>query len=225
MLWKYLTDSWNFFRNHFLAIGFIILPIVVPIEIFTLICYNFDVKEEFEFSNFAIPMIISFIASPIYKIGVIFYIASIISEKNIDTKTLWKLGVKFWWPYIILILLVGLAVIFGFLFLVIPGIIFAIRYAFAEFDLLLNNSKPIDAIRNSWYLTKDYMWVIIGGYIIISLLLFTPYFLIASLTNEGSIAYMVLDTVSNIIFSVLMVLYTIFTFRVYDFSKLQHNKI
>lgn len=224
MLKKSLTDSWSFFKIHAVAISIIILPIVAPIDILTALYQYFFTSEEFLFSEQVIPMAISFIAYPIYTVGVIFYIASVISGENIDTKTLWKLGAKFWLPYIILSILVGVVVIFGFILLVIPGVIFTIRYAFSEFDLLLNQSKPLDAMRNSWDITKEYMWVILGGYVVITIALYVPYYLVASLFDESSISYWVLDTVLNIAYSVLGVLYTIFAFRVYEHAKMQHNQ-
>jgi len=224
MLKKSLTDSWSFFKIHAVAISIIILPIVAPIDILTALYQYFFTSEEFLFSEQVIPMAISFIAYPIYTVGVIFYIASVISGENIGTKNLWKLGAKFWLPYIILSILVGVVVIFGFILLVIPGVIFTIRYAFSEFDLLLNQSKPLDAMRNSWDTTKEYMWVILGGYVVITIALYVPYYLVASLFVESSISYWVLDTVLNIAYSVLGVLYTIFAFRVYEHAKLQHNQ-
>jgi len=224
MLKKSLADSWSFFKIHAVAISIIILPIVAPIDILTALYQYFFTSEEFLFSEQVIPMAISFIAYPIYTVGVIFYIASVISGENIDTKTLWKLGAKFWLPYIILSILVGVVVIFGFILLVIPGVIFTIRYAFSEFDLLLNQSKPLDAMRNSWDITKEYMWVILGGYVVITIALYVPYYLVASLFVESSISYWVLDTVLNIAYSVLGVLYTIFAFRVYEHAKMQHNQ-
>jgi uncharacterized membrane protein len=89
--------------------------------------------------------------------------------------------------------------------------------------LLLNQSKPLDAMKKSWDITKDYMWVILGGYVVITLIFYVPYYLIASFFDEASMAYWLLDTSSNIIYSVLAALYTIFAFRIYEFAKSQHN--
>lgn len=224
MLKKLLTDSWSFFKSHAVAISIIILPIVVPIDVFTALYQYFLTSEEYVLSEQIVPTVIGFIAYPIYTVGVIFYIASIISGETLGTKTLWKLGAKYWLPYLVLSILVGLAVMFGFVLLIIPGIIFAIRYAFSEFDLLLNQSKPLDAMRNSWDATKEYMWVIFGGYVVITLVFYVPYYLVSSLFEESSISYLMLDTASSIVYSVLGVLYTIFAFRVYEFSKSQHNQ-
>ena len=219
MLGKSLTDSWSFFKNHTIALSFIILPIVAPITICNAFYQYFFIGEEFIFSEQYIPMAIDFIAYPIYMIAVIFYISSRISGDKHDTTSLWKLGIKYWQPYIILSIFVSLLVLCGFALLIVPGIILLVRYAFSEFELLLNDKKPLDAMKNSWDATKQYQWVILGGYTLITLALYTPYFMISSLVEEFSISYWVLTTVFDLIISVFSVLYTIFSFRVYEFSR------
>jgi len=128
-------------------------------------------------------------------------------------------------PYAILSFFVGIAITLGLIFLVIPGIIFSVRYAFSEFDLLFNQSKPLDAMRNSWNETKNYIWVILGGYVVITLVFYAPYYLFTLLLDESSVSYWILDTASNIVYSVLGALYTIFTFRVYGLTKLQDKPL
>lgn len=224
MLQKSLIDSWSFFKNHAVAISVIILPIEVPIDVLAALYQYYLVGEKFELTEQFIPIIVGLIAYPIYAVAIVFYIFSVRSGDRIDTKTLWRLGAKFWMPYVIMSIFVGVAVILGLVFLVIPGVILIVRYAFSEFDLLLNQSKPLDAMKNSWDATKNYMWVILGGYAVITFLLYMPYYLIASLFDESSASYLILDTASNIVFSVLGALYTIFAFRVYEFAMLQHNQ-
>lgn len=224
MLKKSLLDSWSFFKNHIVSISLIILPIVAPVDILIAIYDYYFTSEEYLWSEQVIPMIIGFTVYPIYTVGIVFYIASAVSGDYLGTKTLWKLGVKFWLPYILMSIFIGIAVMFGFILLIIPGIIFAIRYAFSEFDLLLNQSKPLDAMSNSWNSTKEYMWVIFGGYAVISIVLFAPYFLVISLFDESSISYWILETALNIIYTVPSVMYTIFAYRVYEIAKMQHNQ-
>ena len=206
MLIQLLTDSWLFFKNHIVAISIIILPIVVPIDIFTALYEYSFAGEEYVFSDHVIPVIIGFIVHPIYSVAVVFYISSIISGEYLDTKSLWGLGLKFWLPYMILTLLVALAFMAGLILLVIPGIILAVRYSFAEFDLLFNQSNPVDAMTNSWNATREYFWVLFGGILIITIALYLPYYLIFSLFDEPSLFSFVLEVVSRIVYSVLVVL-------------------
>jgi len=219
MLEKSLLDSWSFFKNHIIAIAMIVLPIVAPVGIFNSLYLYFTTSEEFVLSEHALPMVIGLIAHPVYSIAIIFYIASVVAGERSDTKSLWNLGIKYWLAYFILSLIIGIAVGFGLMLFIIPGIVLLARCAFAEFDLLLNQSKPFEAISNSWALTKEYMWVILAGYAVITLALYVPYYLISGLFDEATILYWIVDTVLNIGYSVLTVMYTIFAFRVYELAR------
>ncbi|HMB63456.1 MAG TPA: hypothetical protein VKN36_10310 [Eudoraea sp.] len=50
----------------------------------------------------------------------------------------------------------------GFLFLIVPGIIFACRLAFVSFLVMDKNMEPIAAIEKSWEMTRGYGWKIFG---------------------------------------------------------------
>ncbi len=180
-------------------------------------------SEEFVLSVSAFPMFVGFLAYPVYSVGVICYITSVITGDRIDTVTAWKLGIKFWNPYLALTALVGITVMFGLILLIVPGIILSIRYSFSGFDLLLNNSKPIDAMKNSWNGTKDYFWLLLGGYAVITVGLYAPYVLISSSFDDANIPFLVFDTTANLIYAVLGVLNTIFAFRIYDLAREQRN--
>lgn len=224
MFKKSLIDSWSFFKNHIVAISAIVLPIVVPIEIITVLYQYFATSEEFVLSEQIFPMSLWFLTYPMYAVGVVFYMASIVTGELIDTRTLWRLGLKFWAPYFVLTIIITIAVVFGLVLLVIPGIILGVRYSFSEFDLLLNQRKPLEAMKNSWALTKEYMWLLLGGYVVITIAIYVPLFLVSSLFDESSISYFVFDTLSNLAYSVLEILYTIFAFRVYVLAGVQDNQ-
>lgn len=224
MLQSSLTDSWSFFKNNVVTISVIILPIIVPIEIFSSLYQYFFISEDSAYIEQLIPSIISIFAYPIYAVALVLYIASVVFGEKVEPHILWQLGIKFWWKYLVLSTFIGLIVIFGLFLLVIPGVIFAARYAFAEFDLLLNQSNPLDAMKNSWDSTKEYMWVILCGYIIITIALYVPYYLIDFLFDEASISFLVLNTLFNMAYSVLAALYTIFAFRVYELARSKNNQ-
>ena len=224
MLEKSLQDSWSFFRTHVVALSMIILPIAIPVSIFsTLYGYSHSGKEAL-LTDIFVPLIVSSITYPIYTIAVIFYIASIVSGKYLDTTALWRLGFQNWFPYMLLSILVNTLVFFGVILLIIPGVIFAVRCAFAAFELLLNQKKPLDAIESSWHATRDYMWVILGGFLIITIILYLPYLLVYKLISPAGLLYWVWDAISGIIYSVLDVIFIIFAFRIYDFMMSKQSQ-
>lgn len=64
---------------------------------------------------------------------------------------------------IILANLLTFAIIgFGFLFLIIPGIILACRLVFVSYLVMDKNMEPVAAVEKSWEMTKGYGWQIFG---------------------------------------------------------------
>lgn len=223
MIQNLLFDSVRFFRKHYIPIAMIILPIFIPIEIFDAIYSNYVLKEDSGLLEQLPIMFIGLLVSPIYTAGVIFYISSAVAGDAIDTKSCWRFGIKYWMPLFILNVFVGTVITLGFLLLVIPGIILLARYAFAEFELLLNNSRPLDAMKSSWETTRKFVWIILGGYLVITIVLVAPYYILDSALEHLEIELGILGNFLNIIYSVLGVIYTIFTFRVYHLAKEEHK--
>jgi hypothetical protein len=122
------------------------------------------------------------------------------------------LGLKFWWPFLLLSLFVGVVFLVGLLFFILPGLIAMGRFAFAGFHLLLDEQDPLDAVKKSWYTTKSYWATIVIGYLGIVVLLLPVWFLVGS---SNGIVQLVLETVG----SVVEMLFTIFAFRVYSLAK------
>ena len=223
MLQNLLFDSVRFFRSHYIPITIIVLPIVVPIEIFEIIYSNYFLEEDSGFLEQLPVMFLGSLVSPIYTAGVIFYIASVVVGDAIDTKTCWKLGIKYWMPLFLLNIYVGVVIVLGLLLLVIPGIIFIVRFAFVEFELLLNNHRPLDAMKESWETTRKFVWIILGGYLVITIVLMGPYYVLMTVLEQLEFEPGLLDNVLNIIYSVLGFIYLIFSFRVYHLVKEQHD--
>lgn len=58
-------------------------------------------------------------------------------------------------------LLSGAIIVFGFLFLIIPGIIFACRLAFVPFLVMDKKLDAVKAVEESWRLTRGHGWRIL----------------------------------------------------------------
>lgn len=62
--------------------------------------------------------------------------------------------VKKYLPLLVATLLVGILVVIGFLFLIIPGMIMIIKYSFVLHAIVLKDKGIIEALKYSWRLTK-----------------------------------------------------------------------
>lgn len=232
MLNKLLLDSWRFFANHFRVLAIIVLAIVLPIEIFASGYEYFFLDPEPTTQQLLMLRIPSIIAAPIYSVAVVFYLASIVYNKPLGIAALWQLGLKFWLVYFILSLLIGIMAGFGLVLFILPGIFLLAKFAFAQFDLLLNGTNPIVALKNSWQQTTGYTLTLLGGYIVIAVMLFAVYLVFASLLQlfnfdatalqgQKSAFLIIYELVLTVTYNLLELLLTIFAFRVYDLARNQ----
>lgn len=226
MVKKSLADTWSLFKENVVPISLIVLPIAIPTMIVEAIIQYLFVTDSSHIPDQLIPLLIDILVNPIFSVAVIFYIASIVTGEKIDTITLWRLGIKFWLPYLILSILFGLSVTVGFILLIIPGIMLWTRWSFASFDLLLNQSRPREALRHSWTATKSYVGVLLKGYSILIVMLYGPNILLTKLMEgslgKTSISFQVFDSALALVYFVLDVMFTIFAFRIYSLYRAQN---
>ncbi len=58
--------------------------------------------------------------------------------------------------------LTAILIIIGLLFLIIPGIIIAARLAFVNYLVMDRKMKAVEAIKESWRMTKGRLWTMLG---------------------------------------------------------------
>ncbi|MGK0524521.1 MAG: hypothetical protein ACI92N_002160 [Pseudomonadales bacterium] len=219
----FLLDTWLFFRSNFNYIILIVFPFTIPLEIFSFVYYEFLAEDEGGLAPF-IPELFYLFFYPIFNAALVFFVASVIKGRSITATQAWGLGIKYWPSYFVLTVILILVVGFGFAIFIFPGLILAARLAFSEFDLLIKNESVGQSLKSSWKSSKEYFWVLLNGGLVITFVIYAPYFLIFSILSEIGLYSEILYLILSIIESALMALYTIYAFRVYDFSNQQHNK-
>ncbi len=97
-----------------------------------------------------------FIINPI-TYGVKYVQLKAIRRENIDVKESFD-GFKNYLNVVLAALLASSIVIIGFVFLIIPGIVFACRLAFVPYLVMDKKLDPVKAVEESWRLTHGYGW-------------------------------------------------------------------
>ncbi len=218
-----LMDSFRFFRNHLFSILLIILPFVLPIELFRAYYVASLAGRETSFASDLPVVVLGLLAYPFYAGGLIFFIASQISGTRLSVRSCWLLALKYWWPFLLLSLLLAALSGLGFLLFIVPGVIVLVRFSFSEFELLLKAQGPPDALRRSWDETKPYFWLILGGFLVISAAFYVPYFGLLFVLGDLKVELGLFESVLNALYPVLGALFTIFRFRVYDLMNEGHT--
>ncbi len=66
------------------------------------------------------------------------------------------------WKYVGASILVGVIVVIGFILLIVPGIIWALRYMFVPYLVMDRKLKPFEALKESARITYGHKWQLLG---------------------------------------------------------------
>lgn len=84
------------------------------------------------------------------------------------------------WPWMFMAMIVyALAVLLGFVLLIVPGLILAISLMFAQFSVVLDSLGPIQALNRSHNLVWGHWWRTLG----LLLLMFVPLWLVVAIAS------------------------------------------
>jgi hypothetical protein len=78
--------------------------------------------------------------------------------------------------YLFASILKNLITLFGFILLIIPGIIFSIRLSFFDYLIVDRNSRIVESLKKSWEITKGNVWNLFLLYILLGLINFLGFF-------------------------------------------------
>ena len=102
-----------------------------------------------------------FLLVPVFNYSAKLIYIDAVREKEIELQKLIA-GFSNYLNVILANLLKSALVVMGFLFFIIPGIIIACRLAFVSYLVMDKNLDPMQAIEQSWKLTRGIGWTIFG---------------------------------------------------------------
>lgn len=73
------------------------------------------------------------------------------------------------WKYLGVSILMPLVVLLGLILLIVPGIIWAVRFSFAPLIIVDTKIGPIASMKESWAITAGNFWHLLGFWIVIGL--------------------------------------------------------
>jgi len=167
-----IKESWELYRANFKTIFYIIL---VPL-VFSIILFLFSLIN-ISSNNKTISLTLTFIIIAFFLIQslltMLATIALIVSIRNNITQVVqaYEKAVSLFLPYIWIIIFTGLIVLGGFIFFIIPGIIFAIWFMFSQYALLLEGKRGYEALKRSKELIKGRFFDVIYRIVIILLII------------------------------------------------------
>lgn len=220
MLKTLLWDSLRFFGNNYISLVIITLPMFAFIEAFDVWYAGYTGFDQTKLTaQIVIPILVGMVIYPIYTASIIIYMDAVINEKSISVLASWNAAIVRWLPMFSLYIIYGVVVLLGMLAFILPGLVFMVRFCFAEFNLLLNEQAPIPAMNASRQQTKDVFWLLLAGFVVITVVIHGLYFGALLFSRTLGMANPLFDSLLNILLAVLYLFYSVFSYRVYHFVQ------
>jgi hypothetical protein len=158
-----LADAYRFVIGNFRQIAALFLPLLL---IVTALGYGSmetaDTGDTEDMASVIRWLLINLLFYPLYTGALILLLAKRTRHETPTNGQLLRAASALWWPLLILTSVAGIAIVFGLMLLIIPGIWIAVRLAFAEIYLVVEGLAPLAAMRKSHDTTKELFWVILA---------------------------------------------------------------
>jgi hypothetical protein len=218
-LLELLKDIFQFFRKNLWPISILTLAIEFPYILIQNIHYFSNTSSEFSNTVGLILLMATLIIYPLSTGAQIALYEMIIRGTQIDLKKC----VSRSWKHLFNLLVGSLIYIFltflGLLLFIVPGIIIAVRLSFYCFFIALEDLKPVDALKKSAQVTKEYTWRLANGVVIVGFLMVLSLLLTQLFLNQIGLYNLYFGTLVDSLFSILGWLNLILVFRFYCLYK------
>lgn len=221
MTFDYLRQSLFFFRNHVNRLALIQLPFLALLALvqFQLLQKVGSDAGEFDMGLLQRSLFISSALDvalmPIYWGATLFYLQSVLQGRPLGTGQALAASLTCWGRLLVTYILSVLAISFGLVLLLVPGIYIGVRLAFAEFFCVMEGKGALESLRASWDSTADFFWPLLQGLALIFGVLMLAEALLGQLLQDEDAARLLV----SLLIQFLGVLPTIYAYRLYCVMK------
>ncbi len=118
-----------------------------------------------------------------------------------------KMTTPMFWPLILVGIITTIAIVLGFILLIIPGIIFSVWYMYASYEVIFSKKKGMEALRSSKGLVHGRFWPVLWR-------LFVIYLVIMVVSMVFALAMGIADTVLVSMFGAEMIWLSVLLFLI-----------
>ena len=204
---RLLLESYYFLKNNFSSIFIITGPFIFLMAALSVALEFTQGSQAF----FAMYVAVFIVVHAYTFCRLIKYMAAVVTggtrELSVTLNECFRLSIRY--------LVYGTAIVAGLIALVIPGLYLIAKYAFADFEFVLNKRSTFQSMSESWNVTSGVVLTLILGGIAINAPLFLLEFFIALFEPSNSVVYLTSTFASEVLSFAGLVFSSIFHFRVY----------
>lgn len=147
-----IVFGWNTVKSHFLFfLGLLIIIWAIPAFISFI---SEEAKESLPILFFLI-LLANWVLSIIFKLGLI-HISLLFTDQVKPKYSDLFVPIKQFFPFVFASILYALIIIGGFILLIVPGIIWSIKYGLYRYLIVDKKMGPIEALKKSGEITKGH---------------------------------------------------------------------
>lgn len=213
-----LADSYYFFIGNLRQMAGLFLPILLIVA-----ALEHGLTVTADTGSVFGAALVGLLVYPLYTGALILLLAKRTQHETPTNGQLLRAVFTLWWPLLVLTFIAGVAVFFGFLLLIIPGIWIAVRLAFAEIYLVVEGLTPLAAIRKSHDTTKELFRVIL----LAAASIYVPLIALSFLSEWMVDAYggsSALGVIADTVVAFLGLFVNVVIFRIYLLSRQDRAK-
>lgn len=158
--------------------------------------------------------LIVFVGYIVFVFSTLSVIYSIHNTTGVDAS--YQATIKWFWPFVWVVILEALAVMGGFVMLIIPGIWLSFALTLFSYAFVVERRRGIDALRQSKDYIKGYWWAVAGRVILLGLL-----FLAASIIIEIP-ALIIAGTAGRVFVTLVLTLFFVPYSMIYHYLIFQN---
>ena len=164
-LFSVLRDSWYFFSHNLVAIARLCLPLIVLEGLLLQQVGNLVAAESATLSR----LIAGLLFYPLYCAALILFVDARSQGLQPHGRDLMAASLRLWPRFALLAGLNTAAILLGASLFVLLGLWLMVKLAFAEYLLVLRGLSPMQALQQSFTMSRGYFWPMLGGILIIML--------------------------------------------------------
>ena len=151
-----ITDAAQFFLNNLTQIAALCLPWLLAAALVEYIIVAAGQGSDDVRPLFLVAWTFNLLIYPIYTGALILLMAKRAQREQPVNRELTLSALRTWQPLFMVHVMASGMTALGLMLLVLPGIYIAVRLSFAEFFLVLEGAKPIEALQKSFLATRPY---------------------------------------------------------------------
>lgn len=158
-----ITKSWQLYTKNFKLLMQIIFWLLIPTSLLSIL-------PTFKLGLISIPinvfLVLTYIILSLWiSIVLIIVLRQLEAGQKIDLKSIYRESYAKILSYLWVNILVGIVVLFGFLLLIVPGILFAVWFSMAIYVLIFEGVRGTKALSQSKALVANYFWAVLWRWI------------------------------------------------------------